>query len=315
MDMSKVRIGLVLLALAVPFRGTAFGQQQGVLLLAHGGHADWNAQVTKLASEVDRTKPTEVAFGMATRANIQAAVDRLKARGVSEIVAVPLFVSSWSSVITSTEYLLGQRTEAPRELALFAKMSHGPSGHGGSAHGTSGHDAHANHAASAAPDPTSPVNTSVPVRMTPALNDHPIVAEILTTRAASVSSDPDKESVIIVAHGPTADAENEKWLKDMAVVAGRVKPAGNFASIDYMTLRDDAPKPVRDEGTAQLRAIVSKRIGEGRRVLIVPLLVSFGGIERGLRERLEGLNYTMPASGLVPDDRLVSRVLAMSDNR
>ena len=37
--------------------------------------------------------------------------------------------------------------------------------------------------------------------------------------------------------------------------------------------------------------MVEKRITEGRRVLIVPLLVSFGGIERGLRERLEGLAY------------------------
>ena len=39
---------------------------------------------------------------MATRENIQTAIDRLVARGVTEIIAVPLFVSSWSSVITST---------------------------------------------------------------------------------------------------------------------------------------------------------------------------------------------------------------------
>ena len=44
---------------------------------------------------------------MATRANIQTAVNALTARGVSEIVAVPLFVSSPSSVVTSTQYLLG----------------------------------------------------------------------------------------------------------------------------------------------------------------------------------------------------------------
>ena len=74
----------------------------GVLLLAHGGSASWNEHVSALAAKIDPTLPTEVAFGMATRAAIQAAVDRLVARGVTRITAVPLFVSSHSSVITVT---------------------------------------------------------------------------------------------------------------------------------------------------------------------------------------------------------------------
>jgi sirohydrochlorin ferrochelatase len=277
----------------------ARGESKGILLLAHGGSAEWNAQVTKLVSAIDRTAPTEVAFGMATRANIQSAVDRLQARGATEIVAVPLFISSWSSVITSTEYLLGQRAEAPPELAVFAKMNH--DGHHGGDHGE--------HVGA---DAKSPVRSTVPIRMTAALNDHPIVAAILASRARSISQDAAAEALVIVAHGPVADAENLRWLDDMKATAARIGAAEKFASIDYMTLRDDAPKPVRDQATAELRALVTTRIGEGRRVLIVPLLVSFGGIERGLRERLDGLAYTMPAAGLVPDERLVSWVLAMA---
>src|SRR5262245_31695616 len=63
--------------------------KRGVLLLAHGGSQRWNDNVKELAAKVDKQEPTEVAFGMATRANIQTAVDALVARGVSEIVAVP----------------------------------------------------------------------------------------------------------------------------------------------------------------------------------------------------------------------------------
>lgn len=88
--------------------------------------------------------------------------------------------------------------------------------------------------------------------------------------------------------------------------------AERFASIDYLPLRDDAPAPVRDQATRALRSVVDRRIAEGRGVLIVPLLVSFGGIERGLRTRLEGLVYTMPAAALVPGDRLVAWVLEMA---
>jgi len=43
-------------------------------------------------------------------------------------------------------------------------------------------------------------------------------------------------------------------------------------------------------------------------VLIVPHLMSFGGIEQGVRKRLEGLAYTMTAQALMPDDRIVEWV-------
>jgi CbiX len=300
MDRIQSAIRIAVLVVTVGFLPSqSFADGAGILLLAHGGSAEWNDQITSLAAQVNRTIPTEVAFGMATRSAIQAGVDRLVSRGATEVVAVPLFISSWSSVITSTEYLLGQRAEAPAALATFAKMSH---------------DGHGDHAK--AGDGTTPITSPVRVRMTRALNDHAVVAEILTSRARSISSNPSQESVVIVAHGPNSDEENRQWLADMASLAGQITrqmaSVERFASIDYLTLRDDAPAPVRDQATRDLRSVVDRRIAEGRRVLIVPLLVSFGGIERGLRTRLEGLAYTMPAAALVPDDRLVAWVLEMA---
>jgi sirohydrochlorin cobaltochelatase len=300
----KVRIVLAFLLIVTGAARASFADS-GVLLLAHGGKPEWNARVTELAAKVDKRKPTEVAFGMATRANIQGAIDRLVARGVTEIVAVPLFVSSWSSVITSTEYLLGQRAEAPAALAAFARMSHGPN----AGHGATGH------AGDAAGDGTTPVKSPVPIRMTPALNDHPIVAEILAGRARSVGQHPAAEALVIVAHGPNEEADNRRWLADMASLAKRLATIEPFASIDYVTVRDDAPKEIRDRATAELRGIVEKRTAAGQRVLIVPLLISFGGIERGLRERLEGLPYTMAETALMPDDRLATWVLAVAEKR
>src|SRR5262249_7027887 len=64
----------------------------GILLLAHGGNNDWNNEVNKLAQATDKTFPTEVAFGMATKSNMEAAIHRLASKGVSEIIAVPLFI-------------------------------------------------------------------------------------------------------------------------------------------------------------------------------------------------------------------------------
>ena len=226
-------------ALGVPAVGAAqTPSKTGVLLLAHGGQPQWNQSVTDLARRVDAQLPTEVAFGMATRANIKGAMDRLVARGVTSIVAVPLFISSHSSVITSTEFLLGLRQEAPADLARFAKMRHG--GHGEATNGEAHH----------AEDPASPIASSVPVRMTSAFNRHPLVGAILADRARSISSAPASEAVIVVAHGPVPDDDNLRWLDDMAVLAGHVRAAAPFASVEYMTVRDDAGPAIRDAAIA-----------------------------------------------------------------
>jgi len=270
----------------------------GILLLAHGGAERWNTNVSELASSIDRDVPTEVAFGMAQRGAIQGAVDRLQQRGVQRIVAVPLFVSSHSTVITSTEYLLGLRDAAPPELARFATMSHG-------------HGAHAHHAA-ADPDGTKPVKASVPMTMTEALNDHPIVADILMSRIEALSLDPAAEVVIVVAHGPVADDENAKWLADLGEIAKFMTSLRSFHRIEAMTVRDDAPEPIRSAATAELRARVEQATREGKRVIIAPLLIAYGGIERGIQKRLEGLQYEMPAEGLLPDARLADWVRLMA---
>ena len=296
--MSKTVLTLVLLAASPVFAQPA--APEGILLLAHGGNADWNARVLALASAIDHTRPVEVAFGMASRPAIQAAVDKLIERRVTGIVAVPLFISSHSSVVTSTAYLLGARQEMPADLKVFARMRHGAPGGGAS------HDHHGT--ADDAEENTKPISSPVPIRMTDALNQHPLVGEILIDRAREISTAPEQEVVIIVAHGPVPDDDNERWLLDMKALAAQMEAATDFAAIRYLTVRDDAPAPIKDAATAELRTLVGDQSKQNRRVLIVPLLLSYGGIEKGIRQRLEGLPYVMAERALMPDARLADWV-------
>jgi hypothetical protein len=289
-------------AIAVLWAATVAGAQpasrEGVLLLAHGGGAEWNQRIHALAAALDSRQPVEVALGMASRPAIQSAVDKLVARGVKSIVAVPLFISSHSSVMTSTAYLLGVREDMPADLRIFAKMNH-------SAHGAPvqpGHDDHASQ--NAAGDNTRPVRAPVPIRLTEALNRHRLVGDTLIDRAQTISSAPENEAVVVVAHGPVPDEDNSRWLDDMAVLAKQIDDATSFAAINFLTVRDDAPKPIRDAATEEFRQVVAQQVNLGRRVLIVPLLVSFSGIEKGIRQRLEGLDYVMAEQALMPDQRL-----------
>jgi hypothetical protein len=43
--------------------------------------------------------------------------------------------------------------------------------------------------------------------------------------------------------------------------------------------------------------------------LIVPHVLSFGGIEQGVKRQLDGLEYAMTPQGLIPDPRIAQWVL------
>ena len=271
----------------------------GVLLMAHGGSKEWNDQVLGIGSQVNASLPAEVAFGMADRNTLQAGIDKLTARGVKKIVAVPLFVSSHSGVFDSLAYLLGVRKDAPEDLEMFASMEHDMK--------DMKHDTDAS--APQTSDKTKPVDCRVPLRMSSALDQHPIVANILLDRANSISKKPRREVVILVAHGPQSDKENALWLQDMSALAKQITERKKFARVEYLTLRDDADDPIRNQATAELRKHVENADNSNRRALIVPLLLSYGGIDGGLRKRLDGLDHTMSPQGLLPDPRIVQWIL------
>ena len=251
-------------------------QEIGVLVLAHGGSAQWNRTVERTVAEANLGSPTEIAFGMGMHPEevegFQAAVDRLQGRGVSRIVIVPLLVSSTSEVMRQFQYLFGLRDHGSWETGV------------------------------------KPLARRVPIAMAGALDDDPLVAEVLLERALELSRTPEREAVILVAHGPTAEEDNARWLDAMGRLAERIRQQGRFRLVIPVTLRDDAPKPVRDQATRAMRELVQQQAEEGA-VLVVPLLLAGGGIEGKIPQRLRGLHYLYRGRTLLPDPRL-SRWLA-----
>ncbi len=249
---------------------------EGILLLAHGAHAHhghghhappsvWNANVEQLARALDTGRPTEVAFGMADPTTIQAAVDRLEGRGVKEIAVVPLFVSSHSPIIGNSRYILGLQPE----LAKTTRLRH-----------------------------LDRVSSAAKFRFAGAMDAHPLVSETLLERARAVTDDPAKTTVVLIAHGPNDEGENRLWLRDMEVHAGFLRERGGFRSVDVLTHRNDAPPPVKAEARAAFRERVAEA-GRTGTVVVVPVLLSAGGIEAQLQADLEGLAYRF-AQPLMP---------------
>ena len=298
--MSKRALARLLPALSFVLLTPGIVDAQGILLLAHGGRADWNQEVLALADRVDASVPIEVAFGMASKRTIVDALDRLAEREVTSVVAVPLFISSHSSVMRATEYLLGTRDEAPPQMEAFGNMA---------ARMAARRASEEEDAVDPGVDWTTPVETTIPITVGRALDSHAIVAEILLSRALDVSEAPEDEVVVVVAHGPSSEEDNELWLGNMGILVEAMRRRTDFGRIEHLTVRDDASQPVRDQATEELRAAVEAAVDERKSVLIVPLLLSYGGIETGIRERLDGLPYRMAGQALLPDERLSEWVL------
>jgi len=274
------------------------GAALGILLLAHGGDPSWNAQVESLRARVDASAPTELALGMADPAALQAGVDALQKRGVERIVAVPLFVNSRSEVLDQTRYALGL-TDRPSEVLRAASeaMAHMKMPPGAAHHGM--------HLFS-----LERVRLAVPVSVADGLDDAPVVSAALLDRAKALSKDPSKETVILVAHGPVDDAAVPAWEKALAAHAEAVRRGGMFHAAVFGVLRDDAPPPVRARAVAGLRALVEAASRDGRRALVVPVLIARGGIEDKIPRDLAGLDFAWSGDALLPHDGFDAWVLA-----
>ncbi len=142
-------------------------------------------------------------------------------------------------------------------------------------------------------DPVSPerhIKGDVDFTMDGALDASPLVSEIVLERARELSDEPPGEVVVLVGHGPNEPELNELWLRDMGQIGGRVGDAGGFKDVLVTTVRNDAPREIQEEATRNLREMV-ERSGTDSRVLVIPYVMASGGIEEGIRDRLDGLEF------------------------
>ncbi len=254
-----------------PVPGTPESGPKGVLVVAHGGSSTWNAMVRQAVAAAKLEAPTEVAFGMGMTTQeargFQEAVDRLEQQGVSQILVVPLLVSSHSTVFRQFAYLFGQQLQPEWSQA-------GP-----------------------------PLHVNVPVVMGRGLDDSPLVADILLDRARALSRSPSTETVVLVAHGPVDDEDQARWLAAMEDVAARIQQAVRFRDVISLTMRDDAPEPIRSRAAQELRALVQAASRQGR-VLVIPVLMARGGVEHKIPKLLRGLRYAYDGQTLLPHAKI-----------
>lgn len=249
----------------------------GVLLMAHGGSPEWNKQVSMAVKPIQEKYKIEISFGMADAARIQKSVRKLEARGVSKISVVRLFVSG-ESWYNRTEQILGLRPGAPAIPILKSEAYEGKQG--------SHHDMQ-----------FWKIKTKASFALSKqGLVESQAMGAILVDRAKNLKRDPQKEHVLILAHGLKNDLDNEKLIHSLEARADQVRISIPFHQVNVETVREDWPDK-RKKIEIRIRSYVQKANEKGRTVIILPFRVhGFGPYA----EILEGLNYVSDGLGLAP---------------
>ena len=249
----------------------------GVLVVAHGSTAAWNANVEAAVTIIQQHTPSTAAYLMGAKNRTpQEAYDELVAAGVQRIVIVPLLVSSYSSHYEQVRFIGRLRDDYPGSAWMSLTQLHGP---------------------------------AEVIGVTPALDAHPILADILSDRARALSRDPSQESLVIVAHGPNGTADADRWIGVIRELGIQIQSRVPFREVDARLLRDDAPKPVNDQALAELRDAVASRAASGR-VVIVPLLLGSGRVVDQIPHVLTGLDYRWDGRPVLPDSRIADWVMS-----
>jgi sirohydrochlorin ferrochelatase len=266
----------------------------GTLLVAHGGSAQWNAGVDSLAATVRTGGPVAVSFLMGPAAathRFQDAVADLVARGAKQVVVVPVLVSSHSGHMQQIRYLAGETDSLGAEMMHHLHMS----------------------------GITRPT-VRVPIRVAGALDNSPQLARVMADHALKLATDPQKQALFLIGHGPNDAEDYALWMINLRQVEDSVRKWTGFADVKVGLVRDDAPPEVRAEAVREIRETIRMQHQvTSRPVVVVPILISSGEINHAkLPADLHDLPIVYNAVPVLPNAAIAewveARVSGMKDN-
>jgi hypothetical protein len=271
----------------------------GLLVLGAGGDRDWKTAVDAMSKKFSRDLPFDFAEGEADVQAIQKAVDRLQAARVKKLVVVPLYPTSNSPLMDETRFIFGIREDPSPE---FFRAGHASAGYA----------------------MVRRAQIKLPVVLTQALDDNPLVVEVLTSRALALSRHAPDEAVILVGLAPASapaegnllrrsaqtpaakpDSSEDEYRQTLAALAERVRAKGGFKSGGAAVLEPDAlHQSDRQHHEDELRKQVWE-LSRSQRILIVPHALTGEVSSRIIARALQGTFVRRSEKGLLPDDRIV----------
>ncbi|MCA9482201.1 MAG: hypothetical protein KC553_00535 [Nitrospina sp.] len=242
--------------------------QVGVVVMPHGAQKPYNDAIEKVIEPLKSRYRVEIAYGMADALILQDAVAKLEREGIRKIVVVRMY-SLENQFKDKIDYLLGFSTQPPRQRP------------------------------GATPPPQ--VRSGAVFASFGGYEEDALICEILRERVMSISRDPRRERVLLVAHGARDDKKDAEWKAIMQKHADYIQQHAQvpFREVRGLTVREDWPD--KKEGALKnIRTLIEEGSASGRTLIISNRLYGSGRYD----EFFNGLVYEMNREGLAPHPNL-----------
>ncbi|MDQ1910556.1 CbiX/SirB N-terminal domain-containing protein [Paenibacillus sp. GD4] len=181
--------------------------KHGILVISHGSRSEAWVRLVDEAVAGARLPADVPVFPsyleLVEGRLIQDGITYLEELGVTDIIVVPLFVSSGSTHIDEISYALGVK---PEPLL---------------------------------PTDMTPFRIRARIHMRSPIDDDPVFAGILHEKIKPLSIDPSKELLLLVGHGSVERGFHTLWRRGMEQLAKRLQALGGYADAKTAMLLPD----------------------------------------------------------------------------
>ena len=238
-------------------------QNYGVLIMAHGYGPGGDLDLFNSVQSVGELYQTTLSMGMSmmTSSHVICSVNEMIDKDVEKIFVVPVSSTAHNTLVRQWNYIFNLE-----EQFAYSEVDR---------------------------------ITNERIVMLEPINDDIYAKKIILEYTNEISSDPANEVLIIIAHGPIDQADNEIELRLMNNIGEYIKKHSSIQTVESFTLQDDAPKTIRDQNLKRIKAFMNASKEDGKRILMVSNLMSGKGIQKKIEEDFEGIDYTFNPKGLL----------------
>jgi len=237
--------------------------KNGVLIMAHGYGPGGDLDLFNSVQDLSKKYQTTLSIGMSmmTSSHVVCSVNEMILNNVEKIFVVPVSSSPHNTLVRQWNYIFKLE-----DNYAYSDVER--------------------------------INNEKIIMLDP-ISDHLYAKKIILDYTNEISSDPTNEALIIIAHGPIDEGDNEIELKLMNNIGQYIKKYTSIHSIKAFTLQDDAPKEIRNRNIEDIKTFMKMSEDDGKRVLMVSNLMSGQGIQRKLNKDFEGFDYVFNSKGLL----------------